>query len=116
MRRDRAYDRHADRLLKGGHRNHERGATAALFMAPRIVDVDFDDRSFLDTQRTSRPRGLPSLSSLTLVVFNARTRSEWVNFGNSSPAGSTTSLEPSSRISTFPPALTRICLAIAEGI
>jgi hypothetical protein len=81
-----------------------------------IVYVDFDDVSLLDLQSNSRPRGLPRRSSLALVTFNARMRSACVNFGSSSPAGSTTNFDPSSRISTFSPALTRICLAIAEGI
>jgi len=58
MRRDRAHDRHSDRFLEGRYRHHERRPTAAPFVPPGIVDVDFYDSSFLDVQRISRPRGL----------------------------------------------------------
>src|SRR5690242_20640165 len=47
MRRDRANDRHPDRLLKRGHRDYEGRSAAPLLVAPRLAKTIFPGLGYL---------------------------------------------------------------------
>jgi len=117
MCRDGANDGQADGLLKGVYRDNQGRSPSALLVPTGLIGVYLNDAAFDDEiQRTSRPRGAPRGSGLRFMTLSAFIKSPWVNRGKSSAAGSTTSRVPSKRISTFSPAPTFICLAIAAGM